>query len=201
MTASVAIALEARPLERIRSDLAVAGLFVGDRPLRGGAARLDWRLCGLLSDLVLSERLSGAAGEAVLVPSPGALRSPRALVVGLGEREGFRLAAAQQAMADAMARCFALTVSHVALAPLGIASDDLPRHAAAVVGGLLEAARDVEGEFDLSLALPGPQHEAAAAALERAIEAVEPAPFTLRREEPLPLRPGPPRRGEHPQPV
>lgn len=199
MTASVRIALEARPLERIRCDLAIAGLFTGDRPLRGGAARVDWRLCGLLSELLMSERLSGAPGDALLVPSTGALRAPRALIVGLGDRDGFRTAAAQQSMADAMGRCFGLGVGRVAMAPLGIASDDLPRHAAAVVGGLLEAARAVDAELELILTIPGRQHEAAASALERAIQALDPAPFTLVREEPPLVRPSRAPRGTSPQ--
>jgi hypothetical protein len=85
-------------------------------------------------------------------------------------------------MRDATARCLALGVRRVAFAPLGVASDDLPRHAAAVVGGVLEAARAGRGALELVLALPATQHDAAAAALDRAVRAVAPEPVSLRAE-------------------
>lgn len=181
-TASVQIELSARPIERIACDLAVAGVFVDDRPLRGGAARMDWRLCGLVSGLLQSGRFAGERGEAVLLPGAGALRSPRALLVGLGSRARFPLSVAQDAMRDATARCLALGVRRVAFAPLGVASDDLPRHAAAVVGGVLEAARAGRGPLELVLALSASHHDAAAAALDRAVRAVAPEPVSLRAE-------------------
>ncbi len=189
MTASVRIELESRALERIACDVAVAGFFDEDRPLRGGAARMDWRLCGLLSSLLVEERLSGVAGEAVLVPSAGALRAPRALIIGLGSRSRFPLTAAQDAMRDAAARCFALGAKRVALAPLGVPSDDLPRHAVAIVGGVVEAARSATGTLELILAVPGRQHESAQIALDRAIRAVAPEPVSLRVDVPQPVRP------------
>lgn len=180
--AAVQFELESRPIERIACDLVVAGLFREDRPLRGGAARMDWRLCGLLSSLILSDRITGERGEAVLIPATGALRAPRALVLGLGSRARFPLSAAQDAMRDATRRCMALAVGRVALAPLGIASDDVPRHAAAVVGGALEAAREAAAPLELVLSVPGTHHDAVSAALERAVRAVAPEPVSFRPE-------------------
>lgn len=182
-TAAVQIELEARPIERIPCDLVVAGLFVEDRPLRGGAARMDWRLCGLVSSLLQSGRLRGERGEAVLLPGAGALHAPRALIVGLGSRSRFPTSAAQDAMRDATARCLSLGIARAAFAPLGMASDDLPRHAVAVVGGIVEAARGVEGRLQLVLALPGPQHDAAIGALDRAVRALSPEPVSLRIDD------------------
>ena len=61
----VEIVLTARPLERVDSEIAVAGFFTDERPLRGGAARADWRLCGGLSRRIENGDLSGKSGEAV----------------------------------------------------------------------------------------------------------------------------------------
>jgi len=183
MTAEIQFELEGRPIERIACDLVVAGTFADDRPLRGASARMDWRLCGLFSSLIQSGRFAGERDEAVLVPGDGALHSPRALLVGLGRRAHFPLASAQDAMRDATSRCLALGVRRVALAPLGVASDDLPRHAAAVIGGALEAARGGSGRLELILAVPNAQHRAATTALERATRAVAPEPVSLRLDE------------------
>lgn len=201
MTATIRIELEARPLERITCDVAVAGFFSEDRPLRGGAARMDWRLCGLLSSLLIEERITGSAGEAVLVPGTGALRAPRAMIVGLGSRASFPLTAAQDAMRDAAKRCFALGVRRVAMAPLGVSSDDLPRHAVAIVGGVVEAARSFDRPLDLILAVPGNQHDAARVALDRAIRAVAPEPISLHAEAPSLVKPARTPRGPSAYPV
>ena len=40
MTPSISVVLQTRPLDRMACELALAGLFTTDRPLRGGAARL-----------------------------------------------------------------------------------------------------------------------------------------------------------------
>jgi hypothetical protein len=74
-------------IERIAVDLVVAPLFEGERPLRGAAGRIDWRLCGRLSHLCAAGRLSGGLDSAVLILAGGGVRAPRVLGVGLGRRE------------------------------------------------------------------------------------------------------------------
>ncbi len=112
----------AAPLERAEADLLLAGFFSSDRPLRGGAGRADWRLCGKISELVQEGRLSGAEGEALLllVPAGSVFACPRLLVVGCGDAEGFDRAALRRVAASALGRAAALAVSSVAVAlPLG----------------------------------------------------------------------------------
>ena len=65
MSVQLEIGLESRPLERVSADLVGAGFFCDDRPLRGGPGRLDWRLCGLISERMAAGELTGAAGEVV----------------------------------------------------------------------------------------------------------------------------------------
>ena len=86
MSAEILIELTPQPLERVESEIAVAGFFSDERPLRGGAARVDWRLCGGLSRRIVDGDLAGASGEALLIGCGRALRSPRLLLVGLGDR-------------------------------------------------------------------------------------------------------------------
>ena len=76
MTVTWAIELDSEPVERVRADLLVAPLFEGDRPLRGAASRIDWRLCGHLSEMLARGAFRGAPGEVVLVPTATACARP-----------------------------------------------------------------------------------------------------------------------------
>jgi hypothetical protein len=169
MSGGVQIAIETRPLERLDCDVLVVGLFEDDRPLRGGAARVDWRLCGQVSELVALGRVSGARGEAALMPSPGSLRAARVLLLGLGDRQRFTLGRARDVMQDAARRCLDLGVRRIAVAPLGMASDDFARHAESVVQGLIDALSAATGDIELLIALSSAHAEGAERALETAL--------------------------------
>jgi hypothetical protein len=151
MSAAILIELTPQPLERVESEIAVAGFFSDERPLRGGAARVDWRLCGGLSRRIVDGDLAGARGEALLIGCGRALRSPRLLLVGLGERGSFDPERASQQTEAAVVRCLGLRCARIALAPLGIAPDDVPRHAPALLAGLKRACSSDEAALHLQL--------------------------------------------------
>lgn len=143
MSLSLQLEVLATPLERAEADLLLAGFFSSDRPLRGGAGRADWRLCGKVSRLVQEGRLCGAEGEALLVPAGRVFASPRLLVVGCGESEGFDRAALRRVAKGALGRAAALAVSSVAVAlPLGggVPSLSLDSSALALVEGAIDGA-------------------------------------------------------------
>jgi hypothetical protein len=150
MTVTWVIELDDQPAERVRADLLVAPFFAGERPLRGAAGRLDWRLCGHLSEMVARGAFEGAEGEAVLVPLGTRARAPRALLVGLGPRSGFSPRQLRPAVAAAFAKARDLRAGIVAVA--------LPTEAASGV----------------------PAERAATAALVGAGEALQERPFTVR---------------------
>ena len=83
------IELDTAPLEAARGDAVFVLVFQNERPLRGNAGRADWRLCGCLSALLARKRLSGARGEAALIPTAGGLRAPMLVALGAGAREAF----------------------------------------------------------------------------------------------------------------
>jgi hypothetical protein len=64
-------------------------VFKDDRPLRGAAGLVDWRLCGRLSRLVKANRASAEAGETMLLPPGRRLRFNRILWFGLGDAKGY----------------------------------------------------------------------------------------------------------------
>jgi hypothetical protein len=70
-------------------DTIVLPVFRSDRPLRGAAGLVDWRLCGKLSQLVKSNRATGEAGETIMLPPGRRLRFKKVLWFGLGDAKGY----------------------------------------------------------------------------------------------------------------
>ncbi len=141
MTPILRILVDAEPLERIEVDAAVAGFFESDRPLRGAAGRADWRLCGMLSELVVGGHMSGGPGDAVLMPTSGRLRAPRLLVLGLGDAARFGAPEIAAASRDAVRRLLELGISSAAMGIPGEWIGAVPTRpgAEAVARGALEA--------------------------------------------------------------
>jgi hypothetical protein len=115
-----------RKLDDASAELCACTIWSDERPARGFADLIDWRLGGRLSALLRSGFLTGRRGEALLVPGKPFLPFEKVLVVGLGERgsfgeEGFRAA-----------------VLHIARALEGLrvrrAVVELPGRASAAVG-------------------------------------------------------------------
>lgn len=155
MTAAIELRVETTAFERIAADVAVAGFFLDERPLRDAAGRADWRLCGIVSELVGSGRLRGKVGEATLVPSMGRLGAERVLLLGLGRRSSFRVGRARDTSHAAVRRGLELGARRLVLAPPIGGPESFARHASGFVRGAIEAAREVGGVLDLCLALPG----------------------------------------------
>jgi hypothetical protein len=88
------VALSVLPLDVSRwdessRDCLVLPVFKDDRPLRGAAGLVDWRLCGRLSRLLKSQRASGDAGETMMLPPGRRLRWKRVMWFGLGDAKGY----------------------------------------------------------------------------------------------------------------
>lgn len=72
-------------IERVPAvDAAVCGVAQDERPLRGPAGRIDWRLCGLLSSQLLEQRYFGRSGEDLLISTSPRLPFGWLFLVGLG---------------------------------------------------------------------------------------------------------------------
>ena len=91
-------------------------LFVAEdeRPLKGTAGYVDWRMCGALSGVLLKRFYTGAPGDCLLIPSDGRIAMSRIFAVGIGNMEGFDLDALIRSMADAariLTRALVMTVA------------------------------------------------------------------------------------------
>jgi hypothetical protein len=78
-----------RSLDEARAELLACTVWSDERPMRGVAGMLDWRLAGRLSALAKSRFLVGEVGEALLVPGKPQLAFDKVLVLGLGARGAF----------------------------------------------------------------------------------------------------------------
>src|SRR4030042_4947115 len=66
-------------------DVLVTGFFRDERPLKGSTGWLDWRLNGMLSQLLIENKLTGDWKEATLIPSRERILPKMILLLGLGE--------------------------------------------------------------------------------------------------------------------
>lgn len=104
-------------IDGLESELLCLPVFEDERPLRGVAGLVDWRLCGRLSTLLVDGFFAGHAGEALLMPPPeGRLALARLLLFGAGTRAALGEASCQALVQAIVARVTALRVRTVALA-------------------------------------------------------------------------------------
>ncbi len=179
MSPVLELELGTEPIERAEVDLAIAGFFADERPLRGAAGRVDWRLCGLISQQLEAGSLRGEPGEAVLLACFGRLGAPHVLALGLGERAHFGRDDVRSHTREAVARAVRLGVRRVALAPLGLSAAEGPSSRAGRSGdgdsSHLSPASELPELLDdvVSAALDALQGAAASLRLRLLIEADE----------------------------
>jgi hypothetical protein len=80
---------ELRSLDETAAELCACSIWSDERPMRGLAGLLDWRLAGRLSAMQRAGFVQGKRGELLLVPGKPHLPFEKVLVVGLGARAAF----------------------------------------------------------------------------------------------------------------
>jgi hypothetical protein len=78
-----------RKLDLSGTEVLVCSFAKGERPPKGVAGLVDWRLVGRLSRLVAKGFVSGALGETLLVPGRPKLPFDKILLFGIGEEPDF----------------------------------------------------------------------------------------------------------------
>ncbi len=204
MSLALALEIETARLDQVVVDVLVTPFFACDRPLRGPAARADWRLCGLLSDRLQREELTGARGEAALFPTGGRMRTPLLLTVGLGPRFEFRDETLRLVAQNATERIIGLRsgIAGIALPGKAVSNLEADRSAGLVLEGIAAALSERPSALRLSLwVTPEEAGQARAGLLETAnrlsgsdlaIRLDRGAAALPRRRHSVPSRPGPP---------
>ncbi|HXX66514.1 MAG TPA: M17 family peptidase N-terminal domain-containing protein [Polyangiaceae bacterium] len=87
-------------LDEANVELCACSIWSDERPIRGFAELLDWRLGGRLSAMLKAGFADGHAGEMLLVPGKPHVPFEKVLIMGLGARSSFD----EIAFRDALAR-------------------------------------------------------------------------------------------------
>jgi hypothetical protein len=80
---------ELRVLDGANVELCACSIWSDERPVRGLAGLLDWRLGGRISALLKAGFFRGDEGDALLVPGKPNVPFEKVLIVGLGSRAAF----------------------------------------------------------------------------------------------------------------
>ncbi len=83
------LSANARRLDEASAEVCACAIWSDERPVRGFAGLLDWRLGGRLSALLKSGFVTGDRGEALLLPGKPHVPFEKVLVLGLGARSAF----------------------------------------------------------------------------------------------------------------
>ena len=153
-------------LGALETEVLCLPVFLDERPPRGALGLVDWRLCGRVSELLVSEVLSGNFDEALLMPPPaGRLTAERLLLIGAGSRAEADVARVRALLERLIARLLALRVRTAAFAlPHGTLPWLAPEQA---IDLLLEATSTSSARFDELVVV---DTEAAQRAMEPRIE-------------------------------
>src|SRR5579884_1742738 len=92
------LAPELRRIDESNVELCACTLWKDERPMRGLAGLLDWRLGGRISALLKAGFVTGDAGETLLVPGKPHVPFEKVLLLGLGARSAFGDAAFRAAV-------------------------------------------------------------------------------------------------------
>jgi len=135
----VKVGVAAGPLESVKADAIVVGVYAEEKRLREAAARIDRALDGQLSEVLEAERFASKPAHVTHVHTGGRMPAGRVVVVGLGKRVELTLETIRHAAAAGLRRARDLGAKSAALEVLG---DRLParsRAHAATEGALLGA--------------------------------------------------------------
>lgn len=140
------------------ADTILVPLPEDERPLRGDAGLVDWRLCGRISEQLRSGYVSGALGEAALLPGSRPLSPARILLVGTGKppaRGGAR--PILRAMRTAAGKLLMMKSPAALLACPG--AIDFAEDAVALLRGLVHGLAENQTEIGLHVILPDGQRK------------------------------------------
>jgi hypothetical protein len=115
VSAGLVLDVSSDPAEIAGAELLIAPWCSSDRPPRGAAGRVDWRMCGLVSQLICDDRLSGERDEKLLLATHGRLRAPRVLLLGMGDRSALSPDRAADTAALGLHAALDLGVTQIAL--------------------------------------------------------------------------------------
>src|SRR6266704_3145765 len=108
------ITLETQPFAALDTEALVSYVFEETDPVQGRIAEIDQTAAGLLRKLAKSGELTGKMLEFTLVHAPAGLKAARLLLVGVGKREQYSIAALRKVAGAALRHLKARSVKNFA---------------------------------------------------------------------------------------
>ena len=102
-------------LSELKTEALCLPFYRDERPMRGAAGLVDFRLCGRVSRLIASGRMHGDFGEAVLMPARPRLFAERLIWLGAGMHAELDEARFRSFVTDILTRLSDLRVRAAAL--------------------------------------------------------------------------------------
>lgn len=127
------VAPDLRRLDEVSAEVVACGIYSDERPLRGLAGLLDWRLAGRLSRLAKESFLVGSSGEVLALPARPRLPFDKCIVVGLGPRRSFDESGCRKALARILDALAGLSVKKALVEVPGRGDDAITAEQAADV--------------------------------------------------------------------
>ena len=144
-------------IDVLTHDTLTFGFFADERPPRGYSGCADWRLNGLISNLIAAGKLTGAFLEKVLVSTNRRIPSPRILLIGLGESNQLTYdklytvgCSTHQTLTDMECSDFAFDIPGPDRCDL-----EVPKMAVALVSGVVESGDMSGGDYLSDLVVLG----------------------------------------------
>ena len=112
-------------LDEVECEALAMPFFEDERPLRGILGLLDWRLCGFVSQRIISGRICGCLGEAVLLPGHPHLNVDKLFLFGQGPEASWTEERAEQTTERILSTLEAAAARTSALALPGRAAEGM----------------------------------------------------------------------------
>jgi hypothetical protein len=151
------VAPDLHALDDSNVEVVACAIWRDERPMRGLAGLLDWRLAGRVSRLLRERFMKGELGEVLCLPGRPRLVFDKVVVIGAGERGAFDEAAFRTATGALLRTLEGLKVERAVVELPGRAGDRVAPERAAEL--LFEAARDSDAH-DTWFLVEGPDAQA-----------------------------------------
>lgn len=128
-------------VRKFETEALVVGCYEDVRPLKGLAGELDWLLCGSLSQLLMTNRISGSLGDAALLTPRGKLPVQKLFMIGLGPGKAGSTDSVRAFARNAAESVLASGAGRMALEYVPSSASGEEPHVQAIKAGLAEGGR------------------------------------------------------------
>lgn len=126
-------------IDRIETEVVILPFFSDEKPLKGAAGLMDWRMRGQISRLISEGRISGDKGESTLILPEYRISAKKILMAGLGDSSRFNESELKEAGSRIIEQMAHIKVNDftVALPPKNLTSLESTDATGALIRGIV----------------------------------------------------------------